>query len=661
MRVSGGQVSGSGIVVPFPARQEPRILDPHGIDQRDVDRRDTSQAGDDDCWASDIAFLRQHGVPVKVLHLALRLAKVRGTEAHDELFAMGFDRRRYWSLLARSLDLPFAADLRDAQLLSRGPSISFEAVRLASSVLVNAGGRNVLVVAPHGKALLQLRRRLAHDRALARHIRIAAPETIRAFLVARRHRALNHYAVTRLLRVMPRLSASDLLRRDRVSGPVTLIAACAGMALVAPAAMAVTLMLASTLLFLNCAGWKAAAACRRARPIRAEPVASARLPTYTVLVPLYGEAGIVADLVRHLVALDYPASKLQILILLEADDHASRDAVAQHAVSPLFETVVVPPGGPRTKPKALTYSLPFVRGEYVVVFDAEDRPEADQLRRAAAAFREHPDLGCLQARLTPDNLDSWFARMFAIEYAANFEIVLPALADARVPLPLGGTSNHFPRRVLERVSGWDPYNVTEDADLGIRLARYGYRSATLLSRTYEEAPESLALWLPQRRRWIKGWMQTAIVCMAGPVPGGMRLTWTEGLAVHGTITAGVLGLLLYPVSFILAAVALTSMGGDWSEQALWQWAWRALNMNLAVIVIAAVVCALRGVRSIGAPRLVPWIACLPVYWGFMSYAAWGALFQLIREPSRWEKTPHGVARQRRTPGGPDARRSARPT
>ena len=526
-------------------------------------------------------------------------------------------------------------------------------------MLVTTGGRNILVVAPHGKVLAQLRRRLAQDRRLGQHIRIAAPETIRAFLVARHHRALNHYAVTRLLRVMPRLSASDLLRRDRVSGPVTLMAACAGMALVAPVATGLTLMLATTLLFLNCAGWKAAAACRRSRPIRAEPVASVRLPAYTVLVPLYREAGMVEDLVSHLVALDYPASKLQILILLEADDHASRDAVALHAVSPLFETVVVPPGGPRTKPKALTYALPFARGDYLVVFDAEDRPEADQLRRAAAAFREHPDLGCLQARLTPDNLNGWFARMFAIEYAANFEIVLPALADARVPLPLGGTSNHFPRRVLERVSGWDPYNVTEDADLGIRLARFGYRSATLLSRTYEEAPETLALWLPQRRRWIKGWMQTAIVCVAGPVPAGMRLSWMEGLAVHGTITAGVLGLLLYPVSFVLAAAMLMAPSGGWSEQALWQWAWRALNMNLVVIVVAAAVCAARGVRGIGVPRLLPWIACLPVYWAFMSYAAWGALFQLIRSPSSWEKTPHGVARQRRTPGGPRGRSAGR--
>jgi cellulose synthase/poly-beta-1,6-N-acetylglucosamine synthase-like glycosyltransferase len=179
----------------------------------------------------------------------------------------------------------------------------------------------------------------------------------------------------------------------------------------------------------------------------------------------------------------------------------------RHALGPEFEVITVPPVGPRTKPKALTYALAFVRADCVVVFDAEDRPEPDQLRKAAAAFREQPGLGCVQARLAPDNDDSWLARMFTVEYAANFEVLLPALAEWRAPLPLGGTSNHFPRSVLEKVAAWDPFNVTEDADLGIRLARFGYRTATIYSRTYEEAPVTFRQWLPQRRRWIKGWMR----------------------------------------------------------------------------------------------------------------------------------------------------------
>jgi len=341
------------------------------------------------------------------------------------------------------------------------------------------------------------------------------------------------------------------------------------------------------------------------------------------------------------------------VILLEADDAESHAAVLHHARSPIFEPIVVPPGGPRTKPKALTYALPFSRGDLIVVFDAEDRPEPDQLRKAAAAFRERPDLGCVQARLRPDNAGSWFAKMFTLEYAANFEILLPALAALRVPLPLGGTSNHFPRRVLEKVGAWDPYNVTEDADLGIRLARFGYQSATILSRTYEEAPVTFRQWLPQRRRWIKGWMQTAILCLAGRAPAALRLSRRENLAVHGIITAGVLGLLFYPLSFLVIGSAVLAIIRDDGPTTLLASVLLGVNLiNLAAILTAAAISGLRGLRATGALHLAGLILLLPAYWALMSLAAWQALFQLFRAPSKWEKTPHGVARDRRTPIGP---------
>ena len=309
---------------------------------------------------------------------------------------------------------------------------------------------------------------------------------------------------------------------------------------------------------------------------------------------------------------------------------------------------MAPSSQPRTKPKALTYALNFARGDYVVVFDAEDRPEPDQLRKAAAAFREQPGLGCVQARLTPDNRDSWFARMFTLEYAANFDVLLPALASWRVPLPLGGTSNHFPREVLEAVGAWDPFNVTEDADLGVRLARFGYQSATLHARTFEEAPVTFRQWLPQRRRWVKGWMQTVAICAQRGKPRGLRLSLREQLAVHGVLTAGVFGLLLYPISLIFIAWATTAaLRGNWPTDA-WSAALLILNLgNLAAILTASAISSVRGLRASGALRLAGHIPLLPVYWALMSLAAWQALYQYFRSPATWEKTQHGVARRRR--------------
>jgi cellulose synthase/poly-beta-1,6-N-acetylglucosamine synthase-like glycosyltransferase len=195
--------------------------------------------------------------------------------------------------------------------------------------------------------------------------------------------------------------------------------------------------------------------------------------------------------------------------VVEADDAETRAAVAGLGLGAPFEEIVSPLAGPRTKPKALAAALPFARGSFVVVYDAEDEPEPDQLRVALAAFRDGPpELACVQSRLAVDNVtDSWLTRHFTAEYAGLFEVFLPALADLKLPLPLGGTSNHFRTETLREIGGWDPFNVTEDADLGMRLARFGFRTGVIASTTWEEAPARFMPWLRQRTRWFKGWMR----------------------------------------------------------------------------------------------------------------------------------------------------------
>lgn len=233
------------------------------------------------------------------------------------------------------------------------------------------------------------------------------------------------------------------------------------------------------------------------------------LPIYSILVPLYREAEVVPDLVKALAAIDYPAHRLDVLLIAEEEDVATQAAIAAAALAPNTRMVVVPPGRPRTKPRALNFALEFARGAYVVVFDAEDVPEPSQLRRALALLRSDARLGCVQARLVIYNTRaSWLTAQFALEYAALFEGLLPALERLGLPIPLGGTSNHFPRAVLEDLGRWDPYNVTEDADLGLRLARAGLEVRMLDCQTWEEAPSSFRVWRGQRTRWLKGWMQT---------------------------------------------------------------------------------------------------------------------------------------------------------
>jgi glycosyltransferase XagB len=228
---------------------------------------------------------------------------------------------------------------------------------------------------------------------------------------------------------------------------------------------------------------------------------------YSVIVPLRGEARVVDQLLSAIERLNYPTEKLDVIIAVEANDDDTRAAITARKHRIPITVIPVPTGKPTTKPKALNVALPFARGIFTVIYDAEDRPERNQLRTALKAFRSAGnDLACVQARLCIDTQTSWLARYFTAEYAGHFDVFLPKLAVLGLPLPLGGSSNHFRTEALREVCGWDPYNVTEDADLGMQLARFGYRSAVIDSTTYEEAPSDCCRWLGQRTRWFKGWM-----------------------------------------------------------------------------------------------------------------------------------------------------------
>ncbi|GAA1862309.1 glycosyltransferase [Pseudonocardia alni subsp. carboxydivorans] len=371
------------------------------------------------------------------------------------------------------------------------------------------------------------------------------------------------------------------------------------------------------------------------------------LPPYTVLVPAYGEPAVVARLVEGLTALDYPADRLEILLLLEADDAPTIAAARRVCPGTGIRIVVVPPSEPRTKPKACNFGLTEATGEFVTIYDAEDRPEPLQLRRAVVAFRRaaaagRDDLACLQARLSYHNAEqNLLTRWFTLEYDLWFRWLLPGLMAGRTPIPLGGTSNHIRRDVLVGVGGWDAWNVTEDADLGIRLARHGWTTAMLGSTTLEEANSDAINWVKQRSRWYKGYLQSVLVALRAP--GELRRA--VGLR-------GIAGLLLFvwatPVLALLSPVF-------WAMALLWFLAEPAAVAALfppptfyvgsAVWTVGTVAAVYSGVaiaRVAGRPWLAPAALVVPAYWVLMSAAAAKAVLQLGLRPSYWEKTTHGL-------------------
>ncbi len=335
---------------------------------------------------------------------------------------------------------------------------------------------------------------------------------------------------------------------------------------------------------------------------------------------------------------------MDLKLIVEQDDLDTIGAIRRAHPAGMFEMIQVPYSAPRTKPKACNYALRFARGEFVTIYDAEDKPEADQLKKAVAGFRQVPDdVICLQARLGYYNRhENLLTRMFAIEYGALFNFMLPGLRQLDMPIPLGGTSNHLRLARLRELGEWDPYNVTEDADLGIRLASESYRTLLLDSTTEEEAPVTLGAWIKQRSRWIKGYMQTWRVAMRR-APGLFRVFGVSGfVGFQLFVGAASVIYLLAPVLWVFSALSgLQTFGNvEFLPDAL-------LRLSLAVFALGVILqwgMAVAVVSRHGWKNMWIATALYPFYWFLHSFASFRAVWQLLRAPYYWDKTPHGLSR-----------------
>ncbi|MGC2123562.1 MAG: glycosyltransferase, partial [Xanthobacteraceae bacterium] len=385
----------------------------------------------------------------------------------------------------------------------------------------------VWVIAPRGPTARRLADPNHEGPEWLQSFRLTSADRLRNFVTRHAQRALGQRAAESLRASQPLLSNAPRPQGQRALRTIAFAMLTLAFCLLAPLSVIEGLSGLCCVLFLAAAILRLLSACF-SEPV-ARPGASAtaaKLPVYTVICALYREAPVVADLVAAIRALDYPPEKLDVKFVIEADDRETRGALDRLSLGPPFEVITAPPIGPRTKPKALNVALPFARGAYTVIYDAEDRPEPDQLRRALDVFHQGGSrLACVQASLTIDNTaDNWLARMFTANYAGQFDVFLRGLAALRLPFPLGGSSNHFRTAALRKAGGWDPYNVTEDADLGIRLYRLGHRSAAIASATYEEAPARFGPWLKQRTRWYKVGSRLGSYTCAVPID------WCESLA-----------------------------------------------------------------------------------------------------------------------------------
>lgn len=566
-----------------------------------------------------------------------------GTTTEAEMLASGQVREdAYYAAFARALGLDFIERI-DPASVTDVPDLDSQLRKPTALRLNPADGTPRTLVVPQARQAEALRRRIGEAVDLRSAIGITTPSAMREAVWRTGATRRVDASANRLFDERPDLSARSVLTGGQGFLAGFLLTAYLCCLLLFPIATMSASHVGLTAVFCILITLRALAiskspSVRRPAPLAADDV----LPVYTVLVALYRETEVVKQLANSLLRLDWPHSRLDIKLVCEADDRETIDAIRALDLPPHFELVRVPDRAPRTKPKALNYGLAGARGDYIVIYDAEDRPHRHQLREAYEHFRSAPpEVACLQAPLIIANAsESWLSGQFALEYAGLFRRLLPFLGGRHHPMPLGGTSNHFRADALNAVGAWDPYNVTEDADLGMRLYRFGYRAETLTRFTVEDAPTERSVWLGQRTRWFKGWMQTWLILMRQPLRLTGELGLTGMLMFHVLVTGMLVSALGHPL--ILFFIGMTMWNLAFAPHAT------TFEIFLFVIdwfnvVFAYTVFVRLGQNAMGKnerARLDFKWRYVPAYWMLMSFAAWRAVIELRRNPFFWNKTPH---------------------
>ncbi|PWJ81636.1 cellulose synthase/poly-beta-1,6-N-acetylglucosamine synthase-like glycosyltransferase [Pseudaminobacter salicylatoxidans] len=592
-------------------------------------------------------LIERMGLPSDAaLRIAMQ-ANVNDTDFQSELLASGaVSEEAFFRALADDLGLPFVSRIDPDKLIIREEQCLMLLRRNDGRRLVKVEEADGIayLVAPERTRISVLHALLRRNPGVRGRLRATTTGELRSALLKRAEQPLMRIAVRDLFDRYPEYSARiGITAWQGMVWGVLVTAFVIAMVLARDIAYAVAHGLFS-LCFIACIALRFVAARFVTPPLRPRisPAERREMPVYSVLIALYDEAVMVPSLLAALERIEWPRSKLEIKLCCEADDRSTLAAIRACALPSHIEVIETPPHALRTKPKALSYALPVTRGDLIVLYDAEDRPHPAQLIEAWQRFRDRgPELACVQAPLEIANREaSVISRMFFFEYATLFRGLLPWLSRRGLMLPLGGTSNHFRREALEAVGGWDPYNVTEDADLGLRLTRCGYRAETIDCPTLEDAPEDFGTWLPQRTRWFKGWVQTWLVHMRNPGRLAEEVGWGS-YAVAQVLFAGlIVSAMMHP---LLAVMLLDVLVDIRAGQPLGAWRAVLLPFDMANIAFGYISFLLLGwytLRSRERRGFWKIILFVPVYWLMISAAAWRAIWQFWRCPHHWEKTPH---------------------
>ncbi|MBB6260540.1 cellulose synthase/poly-beta-1,6-N-acetylglucosamine synthase-like glycosyltransferase [Paenochrobactrum gallinarii] len=544
-----------------------------------------------------------------------------------------------YGVVADYLNLPFRDRVTSCRVIDDKSRVPAELSGMQHALVLDAQNNVLLYLSPSMEHIIALKIFLSTNLSLNFEIVICSPSVIQ--LLDRRSK--KHELARKAVTVTPAKFSSRRVLDTRqafvIAFSISLLAFLF-FNFLWPTLFAFHIFLSC--FFFTCVGIRllAAMSAQRLPKLKQTLPLPSDLPNYTVLVPLYKESDVIPQLLEALSNLHWPRGRLDIKIICEADDRETLQVLGYFKLPPFMEVVRVPNVGPRTKPKALNYALQFARGEFVAVFDAEDRPHPLQLLDAWVAFQKGGEqLACVQAPLIIGNFrNSFLTRLFSFEYTGLFRGLLPWMARHDLVMPLGGTSNHMRRSALEKVGGWDAYNVTEDADLGVRLARFGYSIKTISHGTIEDAPENFPDWYKQRTRWMKGWMQTSLVHLRNPVETSRQLGFKRFIISQVYMLGLIISALFHPLMLLTMIFLVVSAFFTPFEVRHMM----LLTIDMMNIVMAYVSYYLLAAKAAEKSEMdgYPYLLGIVPYWIMISFSTWRALLQLMKEPFLWEKTPH---------------------
>ncbi len=598
----------------------------------------------------DIAFLTQFGIGLPHLYQAMDdCTELECSPANALMLNGSISEANYFKCVAEFLQVPFA-EFSPSSTVRPGRILDAESIERSAHIVMSdeIGPLANIFIAPDCRKLSEIRALLDRRPELRQRIRITTRSSNRSAIIDSSSKNRLRKAIYDLKDRYPTFSAHIAITSRQQFVFLTVLGFLGVLFYSVPSIAVISLHIIFSVFHLSCVGLRLAAAVTL-RPQERQPdlivpeIPAIQFPTYSILVALYQEKSQVRDLVHSLSQIQWPHSKLEIKLICEADDLETIRAVEDAINGPPFELVRVPASAPRTKPKALNYALPLCKGRFLVLYDAEDRPDPLQLQEAWKTFEETgPKVACLQAPLVIDNANrGWIAGMFAFEYAALFDGLLPILEKWGALLPLGGTSNHFRRKALEIAGGWDAHNVTEDADLGVRLARLGYITKTLRRPTYEEAPTTFSVWIKQRTRWFKGWLQTWLVHQRKPIKLFRDLGLKNFIIFHLLISGMLFAALTHIFFLISLAIVTTLFALDPTSQFNLTWLFGIDFVNVILGYVGFAILGWRTVPIRNLSRLRLAVLGIPLYWLFISMGAWRAIWHFANDPFGWEKTPHG--------------------